>query len=497
VRAPINRVIDWIITKARNFVDKVRDAVDPKVNAAEKEGRQAMERKFKAQGTASQEDVKRLDPEFDTIKKQHGIASLTAVPKREYWSMVGKRIQRQTDTTIRVNGGVASQGGEIVNDNKVYVIKSRDARYRSAPPELKSQPAAFPEETVGKVTRKVVGSDNKEYVYFEPESGQNPMAGWTFRGNLTNNGFIVSSQDTVSEKLYQGNSRTASLYKGLITWKGGSSSLERSAFRKITKSGTGILKNGSTYTQKELAFVVDLQGKELGWMSKSELKEWQCDFKIKSSLGNKRKVSTPVTYRIDARGSELAKHLRVAWEVSGSTERSSTMQLGENWTWTPANGGDYVIKANLYLGNERVYTLDYAQKIYADAGALVRDIKSVFSNHYSSYSANCSGFVKAVAADLGISLPDVQANGLVQHMQANWDATANAGTAMQWAAEGKVVVLGFEATGNGHVAFLLPNGKIYGGAMYAPARSQGTLHYNNHAAFSATSRAAMKFFTPR
>lgn len=46
--------------------------------------------------------------------------------------------------------------------------------------------------------------------------------------------------------------------------------------------------------------------------------------------------------------------------------------------------------------------------------------------HWSAWSGDCSGFVKAVAKELGLSLPSIQANGLVDHIQqAPWQRLAS------------------------------------------------------------------------
>jgi len=122
VRAPINRVIDWIITKARNFVDKVRDAVDPKVNAAEKEGRQAMHREFLSMGTANPGQVDKLKPEFDGIRQKYGVASLEAVAGKTHWSMEGKKIQREIKTDVKVTAISTTGNWGSIQPNTEYVI---------------------------------------------------------------------------------------------------------------------------------------------------------------------------------------------------------------------------------------------------------------------------------------------------------------------------------------------------------------------------------------
>jgi hypothetical protein len=76
---------------------------------------------------------------------------------------------------------------------------------------------------------------------------------------------------------------------------------------------------------------------------------------------------------------------------------------------------------------------------------------------WSAYSNDCSGFVRAVAGDLGISLAG-QANAIIDALDtpSRWE---NLGTNPQLAslraAQGCLVVAGLKATPNGHVAVVV------------------------------------------
>jgi hypothetical protein len=84
---------------------------------------------------------------------------------------------------------------------------------------------------------------------------------------------------------------------------------------------------------------------------------------------------------------------------------------------------------------------------------------SVWNANIDDCRGNCSGYVKQVAAKLGVALPDAQANGLVDYLAAasGWSALGNdAKRASLLAAQGYFVIAGLKASGNGHVAVVVP-----------------------------------------
>lgn len=106
---------------------------------------------------------------------------------------------------------------------------------------------------------------------------------------------------------------------------------------------------------------------------------------------------------------------------------------------------------------------------------------------------NCSGFVKAVAVKLGVSLPHTaNADGIVDDLEKNWTKLASGLDAADKAAEGKFVIAALKsgdhkpARNNGHVAIVV-SGALYrtkypfcwggsiGGAQSAGTKSTGEI----------------------
>jgi len=100
---------------------------------------------------------------------------------------------------------------------------------------------------------------------------------------------------------------------------------------------------------------------------------------------------------------------------------------------------------------------------------------------------NCSGFVKEVARKLGVPLPHTaNADGIVDHLAANWAEVADGAEAARQAGTGKLVLVGLKASdhtparNNGHVAVVVSGDlyrskypKVWGGST-GSAQSQGT-----------------------
>lgn len=81
--------------------------------------------------------------------------------------------------------------------------------------------------------------------------------------------------------------------------------------------------------------------------------------------------------------------------------------------------------------------------------------------YWPIYSGDCSGFVKAVARELGVGLSG-QANDIVKFMAANWWPIYSGKEARDWAEAGYLVVGGLEDTPNGHVVVVVPGSLAYG-----------------------------------
>lgn len=73
--------------------------------------------------------------------------------------------------------------------------------------------------------------------------------------------------------------------------------------------------------------------------------------------------------------------------------------------------------------------------------------------------ADCSGYLKQVAAHLGVILPNLLANGIVDYLDAaaDWTTLGNdAKRASELASEGYFVVAGLREGGHGHVVVVVP-----------------------------------------
>jgi hypothetical protein len=76
------------------------------------------------------------------------------------------------------------------------------------------------------------------------------------------------------------------------------------------------------------------------------------------------------------------------------------------------------------------------------------------AKEWRAHKADASGFAKAVAAKLGVSLTG-QANDIIRFMRANWSAAADGANAGELAAQGKLVVGGLEDQPHGHVVIVV------------------------------------------
>lgn len=104
--------------------------------------------------------------------------------------------------------------------------------------------------------------------------------------------------------------------------------------------------------------------------------------------------------------------------------------------------------------------------------------------HWTEHQGNCSGFVKAVAAELGVVLSG-QANDIVKHISANWWSIESGIEARNWAEAGYLVVGGLEAQPNGHVVIVVPgplaHGKYptaYWGRLGSSGKKNTTINYS-------------------
>jgi hypothetical protein len=114
-------------------------------------------------------------------------------------------------------------------------------------------------------------------------------------------------------------------------------------------------------------------------------------------------------------------------------------------------------------------------------------IKTLCEDRWDEWKSDCSGFLKAVASDLGIQLIG-QANDIIDAIsgppwtQLGTDAAKAVGSANL----GYLVVAGLKATGHGHVAIIVPGSSNpypmgYWGRFGAAGRKNTTINWSwNH-----------------
>ena len=123
-------------------------------------------------------------------------------------------------------------------------------------------------------------------------------------------------------------------------------------------------------------------------------------------------------------------------------------------------------------------------------------IAKACEKHWNAHKDNCSGFVKAVAAEIGIFLPDKQANEIIDYISpwamASWWKIGSPKDAGLLAEEGYFVLACLESkqitlpSGNGHVAVVTsgyragkgnsPRG--YWGAHKSVGKKNATMNYS-------------------
>lgn len=91
----------------------------------------------------------------------------------------------------------------------------------------------------------------------------------------------------------------------------------------------------------------------------------------------------------------------------------------------------------------------------AQCSVLAEKIVAACERHWDEHQGNCSGFVKAVASDLGVSLTG-QANDIIDQINENGWAIDSGQEARDWAEAGYLVVAGLKAQPNGHVVVVVP-----------------------------------------
>ena len=120
---------------------------------------------------------------------------------------------------------------------------------------------------------------------------------------------------------------------------------------------------------------------------------------------------------------------------------------------------------------------------------------------------NCSGFLKSVAKKMGASLPDQQADGLVNYLKNNWTPVKSGSEARTKAVTGTLVVGGLKSDeqkkhpNQGHVAVVVGGAlyrekypKCWGGST-GSAQSKGTLSIGE--VFAVADRDKVAYYEPK
>ncbi len=116
--------------------------------------------------------------------------------------------------------------------------------------------------------------------------------------------------------------------------------------------------------------------------------------------------------------------------------------------------------------------------------------------HWQQYRGDCSGFLKAVSAELHIPL-DGQANAIIDALSSGWTSTRDGAEAARLAAQGKFVIGGLKAMPNGHVVVVvdgpLNRGK-YPRAYWGRLRSVGMRNETINWSWNVTDRDKVVYF---
>jgi len=130
------------------------------------------------------------------------------------------------------------------------------------------------------------------------------------------------------------------------------------------------------------------------------------------------------------------------------------------------------------------------------AEAATKTVPQICEEEWQAHKADCSGFLKAVAARFGLVLHGL-ANDIIDYVAANWSRAPDGATAAQKAAAGKFVVAGLKAQPHGHVVIVVPGplnrGKYptaYWGTLGGVGRKNDTINW----AWDQTDRDKVGYF---
>ncbi len=139
-----------------------------------------------------------------------------------------------------------------------------------------------------------------------------------------------------------------------------------------------------------------------------------------------------------------------------------------------------------------------------DRGTTKEDIVAACKKHYDQYSDDCSGFLRAVAEELGHSLSG-NANGILDQLEKTWTKIDRV-KAIEAVKNGAFVIAGLKSSehnpprNNGHVVVVvdgaLYNGKyplVWGGSI-GSAQSAGIKSVGE--VWRKTDRDAVRYYQP-
>ena len=128
--------------------------------------------------------------------------------------------------------------------------------------------------------------------------------------------------------------------------------------------------------------------------------------------------------------------------------------------------------------------------------SLAEKVRAACEQDWDAHKGDCSGFVKAVAADLGFHLSGT-ANDIVRSLRAGWASAADGVAAARMAAEGKFVIGGLPDDPNGHVVVVVSgplNRQKYPSAYWGKLGGVGKKNTTINWSWDADDRDRVEYF---
>lgn len=130
------------------------------------------------------------------------------------------------------------------------------------------------------------------------------------------------------------------------------------------------------------------------------------------------------------------------------------------------------------------------------AADLAQSVINACELKWEANKADCSGFAKAVATEVGLSLSG-NANAIMDSISSTWESATDGADAARKAGEGKFVIGGLKATGNGHVVVVVKgplNREKYPTAYWGRLDSVGAKNTTINWSFNATDRDKVTYY---